>query len=1410
VSVVVPATQTGPVAVKNEHGYGNTVNFEYIQGSETPTTPPFDFYGWNFTTCEKCGIPRVRRQACSSDGTSSPTPFPGYQDVPVDMNIYAEFEYADKTAVNLDFSNGGVNFYKCSNNNQNNCTIPVSFVPTYDSGGDGYTSSITLDPRSNLDAGTLYKVSLSSEIKDFDGSSLIPFEWYFKTNSSGGACNVDTVRVYPDSQSVIYDAGKTVSFGTQVWASDGCYQCANNYQYEWSKEDPNNLVDWVNPGTASTSKVKINSSGKIGNVFVNAENLSFNISDNSPARLSITLDCTKFNTIENEITRQNKCSANNCCWNAQSNQCLNHGNAVCGKPFVLIENCISSGNETTMGSPSPQSTNTYSVPVGAKIFAKFAKSGGEVSMNESTYSVSGAIKVYKCNSANGFFDNNACMPSGLNIQHDSSLSNGQQVLYNKNNDFDPGFWYKVVLNENNNNVIKDATGQPLQTKTWWFKTGSGLCNSTNVAVSAVSSTLAVGENQKYTAISSDNNCTVCSNNDEYYWSMTTPNIAHFNTSTTQPNIFVTADNVGQTKIKAQNKDFPIFGLKNLKVVKNVNCSSLTNQTSCNNSGACCWSNVQNKCLQGVDNPGCPNTGPFKVLSAFPTEDACPNTVISVTFDSVLDYLSLQDKIFIKSGSEDVDFRYSVYLNESGQSVLIIEPTSGLKVNTSYTVYLNKGIRSSGGGSLICSGDATGDSCYSWGFKTGASVCSLRKINIVYPVKKFYEFNNLDDRPTFTVQGLDSRGNAITQLPGVYDWKWNWSSQDTSLVDFVPDSDMFLSSAQFMAKNKNGKTTVTITAEELNPPVGFNGSLDDKVNVEVFLCLDPWNLMIDNDYNFSMKYCKDGGLPHLSVRKTSNTGGGLLREYILSFNESGGSTTINYPTNNTINKIAKLSSNSFVLNIFSQFFGGFVNKILGTTVFAEQEDPTQDVIGIRIYKNPKHLDSYTWYYNSGYVPNLGRPTKTKIDSYSAVQEGTTVYVNAGNKVQNNNIAGSSNPANLYTTIYLMSHNPNATSITRGIIAQLKKNWTFNINLTEPQDKIDLTQDVLRWEHIRSFENILDNYAYYNKYCAYQTNPIAGNCPSTVDLSYKWIDDDSDGVIESTDGNGIINNGECYSISKEIRCSDDEYCKNNALKFDKCLMTYPLLESGTYKKGMSVSVWPSWSETLSSEVGGMLPIDPINKMAGECSNGPNDPRDPVTCWDAVNSNFMCPAGSHVYIYKSRAGGFDLYTMFNNNSNTSAIWDGDSSPFMPQNRFMFDNSAICNGSTNAMCGNNSDCPGDCQKCNLITHECESTCSANKPHCFDHSIPVDCLDDVHCTEPCHRCDSVTHECVNNCSDGKICSNTNQCVQCVSDRDCTTPCSRCVNNNCRPLCAPDNCINNHCSDFSSGGLEINNPDVKP
>ena len=77
-SVVVPATQTGPVAVKNEHGYGNTVNFEYIQGSETPTTPPFDFYGWNFTTCEKCGIPRVRRQACSSDGTSS---LPRFQDI---------------------------------------------------------------------------------------------------------------------------------------------------------------------------------------------------------------------------------------------------------------------------------------------------------------------------------------------------------------------------------------------------------------------------------------------------------------------------------------------------------------------------------------------------------------------------------------------------------------------------------------------------------------------------------------------------------------------------------------------------------------------------------------------------------------------------------------------------------------------------------------------------------------------------------------------------------------------------------------------------------------------------------------------------------------------------------------------------------------------------------------------------------------------------------------------------------------------------------------------------------------------------------------------------------------------------------------------------------------------------------
>ena len=42
------------------------------------------------------------------------------------------------------------------------------------------------------------------------------------------------------------------------------------------------------------------------------------------------------------------------------------------------------------------------------------------------------------------------------------------------------------------------------------------------------------------------------------------------------------------------------------------------------------------------------------------------------------------------------------------------------------------------------------------------------------------------------------------------------------------------------------------------------------------------------------------------------------------------------------------------------------------------------------------------------------------------------------------------------------------------------------------------------------------------------------------------------------------------------------------------TYPKLDSGTYQRGMVLSVWPSWQSVFGTLLGASLPVDPINKL------------------------------------------------------------------------------------------------------------------------------------------------------------------------------------------------------------------------
>ncbi|MDD5534606.1 MAG: Ig-like domain-containing protein [Patescibacteria group bacterium] len=130
----------------------------------------------------------------------------------------------------------------------------------------------------------------------------------------------------------------------------------------------------------------------------------------------------------------------------------------------------------------------------------------------------------------------------------------------------------------------------------------------------------------------------------------------------------------------------------------------------------------------------------------------------------------------------------------------------------------------------------------------------------------------------------------------------------------------------------------------------------------------------------------------------------------------------------------------------------------------------DVIGLKVLKNPDYLTPFEWYKKN--VPNPGSPTSLIVNGYQAVKEGRTVYVGATNVDNNEIIEG---------LIYLISYSDNAKPETIDIFNKLVEDWQFNTNKTV--DKQLIQRDLFRLYDLRTMSQKLadykSNYDYYPK-------------------------------------------------------------------------------------------------------------------------------------------------------------------------------------------------------------------------------------------------------------------------------------------------------------------------------------------
>ncbi len=126
---------------------------------------------------------------------------------------------------------------------------------------------------------------------------------------------------------------------------------------------------------------------------------------------------------------------------------------------------------------------------------------------------------------------------------------------------------------------------------------------------------------------------------------------------------------------------------------------------------------------------------------------------------------------------------------------------------------------------------------------------------------------------------------------------------------------------------------------------------------------------------------------------------------------------------------------------------------------------------------------------------------------------------------------------------------------------------------------------------------------------------------------------------------------------IRLTDLKYLENLIENYKRKNGTYPMLTSGSYIKGMSISTWEeSWKRNFASDLGvSSLPVSPINKLGkcipaitDECWNSATTKScngyDKKTCWNEAEKKFSgsvtknsveFPPGSNVYFYKTNNG-------------------------------------------------------------------------------------------------------------------------------------------------------------------------------
>lgn len=501
----------------------------------------------------------------------------------------------------------------------------------------------------------------------------------------------------------------------------------------------------------------------------------------------------------------------------------------------------------------------------------------------------------------------------------------------------------------------------------------------------------------------------------------------------------------------------------------------------------------------------------------------------------------------------------------------IKLTTALAKNTDYAVIIKDSIKTNTGVSV----SGVGGKPISWTFATISQLCELDSVSVT---PKEWSFTRVGASTTLTAQGATTNGSFIQGIPGLYDWQYAWSplSNDSVAVEVATSSLNHIS-----ALNRNGevyvRATAQLTANAISTTTGAVAA--GESHVIVLLCENPWppkDLYLGASGPFTIFPFEDAVGNNDGFDLASNT-----------FNNSAIPASpvtrdgyFNFSTYYCADKgLPGTFDDLPYLRGTVQVAPSIVSPTTSLKRFLFTNSKNNDVIGLQVFPNPSHLTAEEWYSfdkeqgGRGFTGNLQRIT---VNGFQAVSDGNNVYIDGLNY--------SDGTKGVYSNIYLLSVNSNATPDTRAVFEQILKNFKLTTNVT--------------------------NYGY----CASPGGAPDFKTACRIDF------DCSNGQICSATVDKLKRNYERLRGLNYLKDALAAYAKGHG-------GTYPTLSEGTYLKGQAISTWPTW-DTLGTALGGTAPRDPVNILGkgGTCSQTTNR-------FCTVNAE--CPSGETCVVHDAETG-------------------------------------------------------------------------------------------------------------------------------------------------------------------------------